>query len=70
MSHHAISYRERISITSAAHLLSVSTATLRNWDKSGRLQAQRTEAGWRFYSRTQLRLFQKSMERSDPPLGK
>lgn len=69
MPHHAISYKERISITSAAHLLSVSTATLRNWDKSGRLRAQRTEAGWRFYSRTQLRLFQKSMESSGSPSG-
>jgi len=41
----------------AARFLGISTATLRRWDKSGKLKAKRTYCNWRWYSKEQLLSF-------------
>lgn len=55
---------EKINISTAAALLNVSTATLRDWDRSGRLKAHRTNANWRYYTKSQIRLFQEAQQKS------
>ena len=40
-------------ISEFAKLLSISSETLRNWDRSGALKAHRTPTGHRFYTHKQ-----------------
>jgi len=49
--------RENVRIGEAAKILGVSIQTLRNWEKSGRLPARRSEGGQRFYAREDLERF-------------
>jgi len=46
-----------VTIKSAADILNISTETLRNWDKSGRLKAKRDKNGYRIYNITELEHF-------------
>jgi excisionase family DNA binding protein len=49
-----------VTISSAAEIIGVSIATLRNWDKSGRLKAIRDHGNhYRFYSISALEHFAK-----------
>jgi excisionase family DNA binding protein len=45
----------RVAISEAARILGVSIATLRRWDKEGKLKAHRTPAGHRRYDLAQLK---------------
>jgi excisionase family DNA binding protein len=46
-----------VTIRSAAEILNISTETLRNWDKSGRLKAKRDKNGYRVYNISELERF-------------
>ena len=49
-----------VTISSAAEIIGVSVATLRNWDKNGRLKAIRDRGNrYRFYSISALEHFAK-----------
>ena len=51
-----------ISIKKAAEMLGVTTTTLRNWDKQGKLKALRTPGNARRYNEEQILNFIKNME--------
>lgn len=60
-------YTGFISVSKAAKLLQVSPDTLRNWDKEGRLVANRTNGGARRYDLVQLIALKKQLQlRSNP----
>lgn len=46
-----------IRISEAAKILGVTAQTLRNWDKSGKLRAERSKGGQRFYALRDIRNF-------------
>jgi site-specific DNA-methyltransferase (adenine-specific) len=46
-----------VTIKSASEILDISTETLRNWDKSGRLKAKRDKNGYRVYNISELERF-------------
>ncbi|OHB18382.1 MAG: hypothetical protein A2749_02675 [Parcubacteria group bacterium RIFCSPHIGHO2_01_FULL_45_26] len=46
-----------VTIKSAAEILNISSETLRNWDKSGKLKARRDKKGYRIYNISELELF-------------
>ncbi|OGL71954.1 hypothetical protein A3B32_02425 [Candidatus Uhrbacteria bacterium RIFCSPLOWO2_01_FULL_53_9] len=48
---------KKIRIGEAAKILGVSVQTLRNWEKSGKLHAERSSGQQRYYSLTRLKLF-------------
>lgn len=48
-------------IEKAAQLLGISAQTLRNWDKSGRMKADRTEGKHRRYTESQIRELRRQM---------
>ena len=56
-----------LSIHEAADLLKVSTKTLRRWEESGKLIAQRTEGGHRRYLLSRITSFKKSHKSSPKP---
>lgn len=49
--------RGMVTIKSAAEILGVSVETLRNWDKKGRLSAERDTNGYRIYKISKLENF-------------
>lgn len=53
---------DKIRIGEAASLLGVTVQTLRNWEKSGRLLANRSEGGQRYYEMEDLRRFMLDLE--------
>lgn len=48
-----------IAIKAAAEILGVSVETLRNWDKSKKLKAERNQNGYRMYKISALEAFAK-----------
>ena len=49
-------HAERMTVKQAAEMLGVSVATLRRWDREGRLSSSgRTLSGWRYYLFTDLK---------------
>ncbi len=46
-----------VTIKSAADILNISTETLRNWDRSGKLKAKRDKNGYRVYNISELEKF-------------
>ncbi len=46
-----------VTIKSASEILGVSVETLRNWDKSGKLKAERNGNGYRCYRISELESF-------------
>jgi len=46
-----------VTIKSAAEILNLSTETLRNWDKGGKLKAKRDKNGYRIYNISELEKF-------------
>ncbi|MFH1789945.1 MAG: helix-turn-helix domain-containing protein [bacterium] len=53
--------KEKLSIGQAAEFLGVSIDTLRRWDKKGKLKAQKTDGGHRYYSQFDLNLFKEDI---------
>ncbi|MBD3366378.1 MerR family DNA-binding transcriptional regulator [candidate division WWE3 bacterium] len=53
--------KQRLSIGKAADYLNVSIDTLRRWDKKGKLPANRTKGGHRFYYKHNLELYKKNI---------
>ncbi len=51
-----------ISIKKAAEMLGVTTTTLRNWDKQGKLKALRTPGNARRYEEEQIQNFINNMK--------
>ncbi|HLC70217.1 MAG TPA: MerR family DNA-binding transcriptional regulator [Patescibacteria group bacterium] len=51
----------KLGIGQAAEFLDVSIDTLRRWDKKGKLKAQKTEGGHRYYSQFDLKLFKEDV---------
>lgn len=49
--------KEQVRIGEAAAMLGVTTQTLRNWERSGRLRAERTAGGQRYYMVADLERF-------------
>lgn len=50
---------KNLNISAAARYLGVSIDTLRRWDKSGKLPAQKSKGGHRYYSPADLELFKR-----------
>ena len=51
--------RKYLSIKQAAAVVGVTTLTLRNWDKRGKLKARRNKNGYRIFNITELEKFAK-----------
>ena len=61
---------EMLTVSDAAGLLGVSGATLRNWDRAGKLKARRHPMnGYRLYARTEILKVKEAIARygSDQP---
>lgn len=58
---HRFMLDEKLSIGSAANYLSVSIDTLRRWDKSGKLRANKSPGGHRYYSKLSLNLYKQDI---------
>lgn len=54
---------KRIRIGKAAEILGISTQTLRNWEKTGKLMPQRSSGGQRYYLRHDLERFALDLEK-------
>jgi len=52
---------EKLNISSAANFLGVSIDTLRRWDKSGKLRANKSPGGHRYYSKLNLNLYKQDI---------
>ena len=52
---------EKLSIGSAASYLGVSIDTLRRWDKNGKLRAEKSSGGHRYYSKLDLNLYKQDI---------
>ncbi len=52
---------EHISIGKAAKQLGVTIQTLRRWDESGKLRAERSDSGYRYYSQETLDLYREDL---------
>ncbi len=62
--------RDFITIRQAADMIGVSPATLRNWDKRGKLKAVRNPANsYRLYRREDIEAFLARLASPEGPLG-
>jgi excisionase family DNA binding protein len=57
-----VNQKEKLSIGEAAKFLGISIDTLRRWDASGRLRAQRSKGGHRHYSLEGLKHFREDLD--------
>ena len=55
--------KEKIRVGKAAELLGVTTQTLRNWEKTGKLIPQRSEGGQRYYSLEDIQRFSVDLQK-------